>query len=47
MWSCAEPWLKLSRTTSTPARIMASSISGVFDAGPRVATMRVAGPTSF
>ena len=41
MWSCAVPCEKFSRTTSTPARIMRSSISGEDDAGPRVATILV------
>ena len=41
MWSCAVPWLKLSRTTFTPARIISSKIWGVLDAGPRVATILV------
>ncbi len=42
MWSCAVPWLKFSRTTLTPARIICSSSSGSLDAGPRVATILVA-----
>ena len=42
MWSCAVPCEKLRRTTSTPARIIRSSTSGVDDAGPRVATILVA-----
>ena len=42
MWSCALPCEKFSRTTSTPARIIASSTSGDEDAGPRVATILVA-----
>ena len=42
MWSAAVPWLKLSRTTLTPARIMSSSSAGSLDAGPRVATIFVA-----
>jgi hypothetical protein len=42
MWSCAVPCEKLSRTTSTPPRIMRSSISGDDDAGPSVATILVA-----
>ena len=42
MWSCAVPCEKLSRTTSTPARIIRSSTSGELDAGPRVATILVA-----
>ena len=41
IWSCAVPWLKLRRTTLTPAWIMASSISGVLEAGPMVATILV------
>jgi hypothetical protein len=41
--TCAEgsPWEKFNRTTSTPARNTASSISGGSVAGPKVATMRV------
>ena len=42
MWSCALPWLKFSRTTLTPARIMRSSNAGSLEAGPRVATILVA-----
>jgi hypothetical protein len=42
MWSCAVPCEKFSRTTLTPARIMASSMSGSLEAGPRVATILVA-----
>src|SRR6218665_28353 len=42
IWSCALPWLKFSRTTFTPARIMASSSAGSLDAGPRGATILVA-----
>src|SRR3989344_618266 len=42
IWSCALPWLKFSRTTFTPARIMASSSAGSLEAGPRVATILVA-----
>ena len=42
MWSCAVPWLKLSRTTFTPARIICSSSCGLLDAGPKVATILVA-----
>jgi hypothetical protein len=42
MWSCALPWLKFSRTTLTPARIMASNRAGSLEAGPRVATILVA-----
>ena len=41
-WSCALPWLKLSRTTLTPALIMASNIAGSLEAGPKVATILVA-----
>src|SRR3954467_7756926 len=41
MWSCALPWLKFRRTTSTPARIRRSSTSGSLVAGPRVATILV------
>src|SRR5262245_52145354 len=40
-WSCAVPWEKLRRTTSTPARTMRSSTAGSLDAGPRVATIFV------
>jgi hypothetical protein len=36
------PWEKFKRTTFTPARIIASSISAELDAGPRVATILVA-----
>jgi hypothetical protein len=36
------PWLKFSRTTLTPARIICSSRPGSLDAGPRVATILVA-----
>ena len=42
MWSCALPWLKFSRTTSTPAINSCSSTAGSLDAGPRVATILVA-----
>jgi hypothetical protein len=38
----AVPWLKLSRTTLTPASIICSSRTGSLDAGPRVATILVA-----
>src|SRR6266850_2228187 len=40
-WSAALPCEKLSRTTSTPARIMRSSTTGSLEAGPRVATILV------
>src|SRR5512134_1689501 len=40
-WSSAVPCEKLSRTTSTPARIMRSSTAGSLEAGPRVATIFV------
>src|SRR3989454_7934960 len=40
-WSAAVPCEKLSRTTSTPARIMRSSTTGSLEAGPRVATILV------
>src|SRR3989442_1024553 len=42
MWSCATPWLKFKRTTSTPARSRRSSTAGSLDAGPNVATILVA-----
>ncbi|MDT4842191.1 hypothetical protein FQZ97_760820 [compost metagenome] len=42
MWSCAVPCEKFSRTTLTPARIIASSRAGSLEAGPRVATILVA-----
>ena len=42
MWSCAVPCEKLRRITSTPARIIRSSISALLDAGPSVATILVA-----
>src|SRR5450830_1582764 len=42
MWSWALPWLKLSRTTLTPARIIFSSNAASLEAGPRVATILVA-----
>src|SRR5262245_46486021 len=40
-WSSAVPCEKLSRTTSTPARIMRSRTAGSLDDGPRVATIFV------
>src|SRR5205814_4450740 len=40
-WSCAVPCEKLSRTTSTPARIILSRTAGSEEAGPSVATIFV------
>ena len=40
-WSSTGPWLRLSRTTSTPARTIASSRAGSSLAGPSVATIFV------
>src|SRR5689334_11102047 len=40
-WSAAVPCEKLSRTTSTPARIILSRIAGSEEAGPSVATIFV------
>src|SRR5690606_15125155 len=41
-WSSAVPCEKLSRTTSTPARIIRASVSAELEAGPSVATIFVA-----
>src|SRR5256885_4430371 len=40
-WSCAVPCEKLSRTTSTPARIILSRTAESEEAGPSVATIFV------
>src|SRR5580692_749956 len=39
--SSIEPWARGSRATSIPAKAMLAMMSGVSDAGPIVATMRV------